>query len=367
VKGSVSKYFAPWTGGYATRYANSAVLSESRNWYDADLIPGTSTISGVVLATNGDNIAQDNEIGPSSSANFGQRSDRNPAPDIRNFSNWEYTASLQHQLLPRVSVTAGYFHRTYRDLMIIDRQQIATADYTSFTLPMPDFSNDPTLIGVLDPKEIITVYNLNSAKRSVYNASQLDTNSTGALGGTANQSIYDGLEVSFSARLAKGTVLGGWTMEKNISVFCDTNDNPNGVTSSDLYQGVTVSTGGRFCDNRDFDVPFRHEFKSYPGSPRVITWQPAASLFPGGSRTNAETIILTKPGALFLPRYSQLDINFKKNFRAGQKRFSVQLDLFNALNANAIWGTNNSIGSSLGQVTSILMGRLPRLAFQMQW
>jgi hypothetical protein len=384
VKGSVNKYFAPWTGGYASRYANSAVLSESRNWYDADLNPGTSTISGVVLPTNGDNIAQDNEIGPSASGNFGTRSDRNPAPDLRNFSNWEYTASLQHQLFPRVSVTAGYFHRSYRDLMIIDRQQITNADYTSFTTTMPDFSNDPTLAGVLDPSEILTIYNLNSAKRSVYNASQVDTNSTGALGGLANQSIYNGVEVSFSARLARGTMLGGWTMEKNISVFCDTNDDPNGVSSSDMYQGAAVASGGRFCDMRQFDVPFRHEFKvsgtyplpygvdfgavvqSYPGSPRVITWQPAASLFPGG-RTNAETIILTKPGAAFLPRYSQLDINFKKNFRAGRKRFSVQVDLFNALNANAIWSTNNTIGSSLGQVTSILMGRLPRLAFQMQW
>ncbi len=184
IKASVSKYYAPWTGGYATRYANSAVLSESRNWFDADLIPGTSTISGVVLATNNDGIAQDNEIGPSSSTTFGQRSDRNPAPGIQNSANWETTVSVQHQLMPRVSVTAGYFHRTYQDLMITDRQQIANADYTSFTLPMPDFSNDPTLSGVLDPNEIITVYNLSSAKRSVFSASQFDSNSTGAVGGT---------------------------------------------------------------------------------------------------------------------------------------------------------------------------------------
>ena len=63
----------------------------------------------------------------------------------------------------------------------------------------------------------------------------------------------------------------------------------------------------------------------------------------------------------------QLEVNFKKNFRAGSKRFSLRFDLFNALNGNAIFGTNNSIGSSLGNITSILMGRLPRLAFQMQW
>jgi hypothetical protein len=45
----------------------------------------------------------------------------------------------------------------------------------------------------------------------------------------------------------------------------------------------------------------------------------------------------------------------------------MQLDFFNVLNSSAVLGTNNSIGSSLGQVTSIMPGRVPRLAFQMRW
>ena len=151
IKGSVSKYYAEWTGYFATRYSNAAVFSDSRSWFDADLTPGTATISGVVLPTNGDGIAQDNEIGPSSSATFGQRSYRNPDPNIKRVSNWEYTTSLQHQLLTGVSVTAAYYHRSYRDLEISDRTLISGSDYTSFTLPMPSFSNDPTLNGVLDP------------------------------------------------------------------------------------------------------------------------------------------------------------------------------------------------------------------------
>jgi len=106
--------------------------------------------------------------------------------------------------------------------------------------------------------------------------------------------------------------------------------------------------------------------QAYPGLPRVITWQPAASLFPGG-RTLSQTIVMNPPGSLYLPRYTQLDVNFRKIFRRGTKRYSLQIDLFNALNGNAIWGTNNAIGSSLGQPTSILPGRIPRLAFQMQW
>jgi hypothetical protein len=384
LKASVSRYNQPFTTNFASRYANSVTSTDSRAWFDADLTPGTNAISGVVLATNNDGIAQDNEIGPSSSTTFGLRSDRNPQTDIKRVSNWEYTASAQHQIVSNVSVGVAYFHRSYRDLEVTDRGLISNADYTSFTLPMPDFSNDATIGGALSPTEIITVYNLSSAKRGVYNNAQVDFNSTGQFAGSKMESIYNGMEVSFSARLSRTTVFGGWTMEHNLSNFCDTNDNPNGATTSDLYEGNTVALGGRFCDETAFSKPFRHEFKlsgnyplpggvdfaavlqAYPGLPRAITWQPAASLFPGG-RTNTETILLTKPGSLFLPRYTQLDVNFRKIFRRGTKRYSVQLDLFNALNGNAIWTINNSIGSSLGQPQSILPGRIPRLAFQMQF
>ena len=61
------------------------------------------------------------------------------------------------------------------------------------------------------------------------------------------------------------------------------------------------------------------------------------------------------------------DINFKKNFRSGRKTYSGQVDLFNALNGNAIFARNSSIGTSLGQVQSILQGRIVRLAFQMKF
>ena len=99
----------------------------------------------------------------------------------------------------------------------------------------------------------------------------------------------------------------------------------------------------------------------------TITWQPAATLYPGGVRNKTETVFLNAPGSLVYPRYNQLDLNFKKNFRAGRKSFSAQLDLFNALNGNAVFARNNAIGNSLGQVQTILQGRITRLAFQMRF
>jgi hypothetical protein len=385
IKAAVSKYYQPLTGSFADTYA-PALQNDTRNWFDCTINAAGTACAGVALPTDGDNIAQDYEIGPSSNPRFGLQADRDFDPKIKWQGNWETMASISHQLFSRISVSAGYYHRTFQNLTITDRTLITTGDYSSFTTAMPAFTSpnlsggvDATLNGVLDPSEVLTIYNLNAAKRSVYGTALLDRNAPD------DQSIYNGLDVLVQGRLRGGsTIIASWTTEKNVSVFCSSDDNPNGPTIADLYTGSPAANGGRFCDQRKFDIPWTNEFKlagsyplpfhvdfgavlqSYAGSPRVITWTPAASLFPGG-RTNSETVVLTKPGALYYPRYNQLDVNFKKNFRSGRKTYSGQIDLFNALNGDAIFTRNNSIGNSLGQVQSILQGRIVRLAFQMKF
>jgi hypothetical protein len=60
-------------------------------------------------------------------------------------------------------------------------------------------------------------------------------------------------------------------------------------------------------------------------------------------------------------------VNVKKNFRFGRKVLSGQFGVFNILNSNTIWSTNNAIGASLGQMQSIQPGRMPRVVLQMRW
>jgi hypothetical protein len=385
IKGAISKYYQPLTGSFADTYA-PALQNETRNWFDCDINQAGTACSTVALPTNGDNVAQNNEIGPSSNARFGLQADRDFDPDIQWQANWETMASISHQLFARVSISAGYYHRTFSNLSITDRTQIATSDYASFTTAMPAITSpnlaggiDATLTGVIDPSEVLTIYNLNAAKRPVFGAGLLDRNAPD------DQSIYNGVDVLIQGRLARGsTIIASWTTEKNVSVFCSSDDNPNGPTVGDLYTGSPVSNGGRFCDQRKFAIPWTNEFKlagsypmpfgmdvgavlqSYAGSPRTISWTPATGVFPGG-RTNSEVVVLNAPGSLFYPRYNQLDVNFKKNFRAGRKTYSGQVDLFNVLNGNAIFARNSSIGPSLGQVQSILQGRIVRLAFQLKF
>jgi hypothetical protein len=227
---------------------------------------------------------------------------------------------------------------------------------------------------------MITVYNLNQAKNAVYGIGLVDQSAR------EDRSLYTGFETSFSTRLPGGAMMfGSWTMEKNVSVFCESDDNPNGPPRADLYLGRNVANGGRFCDQRNFDMPFLHEFKlagnyslpygvdvgavlqSFDGLERVVQWTPAANLYPNGQRTQSQTIILTEPGQLFGERWDQLDVNFKKNIRYGNKVHTFQLDIFNVFNNNSIRTMNDTVGTSLGQVTAIMPGRFPRLAYQFKW
>jgi hypothetical protein len=106
--------------------------------------------------------------------------------------------------------------------------------------------------------------------------------------------------------------------------------------------------------------------QSYAGLERVAVWTPAAGLFPGG-RTQTQTIVLSEPGSLYGERWDQLDINFRKNIRYGNKVHTFQLDVFNLFNNNSIRTMTDTVGTSLGQVTAIMPGRFPRLAYQFKW
>jgi hypothetical protein len=384
LKTNFSKYHRQYDADPFLVYADAGLRSENRNWFDCVLNAAGNACSGAAAPTNGDDIVQDHEIGPSpSGGNFGLRADRN-ALDLERQYNLEFTAGVQHQVAPRLAVGFMMFKRQIHNIQLTDRSFITESDYTGFTttLPASDWNNvsrDPDVEGLLDRNEALTIYNMNTAKNSVYGRGLIDRSSND------NKSLYTGLEASFSARLAGGaTIFGSWTAEKNVSVFCESDDNPNGPTTGDLYQGRPVAQGGRFCDQRQFDIPFIHEFKlagnytlpygvdfgavlqSYAGLERVITWQPSAGLFPGG-RTQSQTIVLTEPGSLYGERWDQLDININKNIRYGNKVHTFQLDVFNVFNNNSIRTMTDSVGSSLGQVTAIMPGRFPRIAYQFKF
>src|SRR5207253_7977103 len=114
--------------------------------------------SGRVLPTNGDGIAQGNEIGPSSNNLFGRAPDRRADPDLKREYAWDYSVSVQHQLIPSLSASAGwYFSRTYQSQQAVNVLR-SLSDYTTFQTTNPYnpsemltiFRLDPTKVGAVD-------------------------------------------------------------------------------------------------------------------------------------------------------------------------------------------------------------------------
>jgi hypothetical protein len=375
LKGSASKYYLE-SVGYANLYSPAGLQTDTRNWFDCDLLPGTSTCSNLTLATNRDDIAQDNEIGPTSNPGFGVAPDRTRDPENKRPYTWEYTVAVQRQLVPRIAVNAMYYRRSWGNVALTDRSLISRADYTSFQVPTPSVAEDPDVAAVINADELITVYNLNAAKRSAFGSALVDSTASD------DKSVYAGMEFGVAARFgASGTFFGSWSFERNESVSCSSDDNPNGPAEPDLPTTGSISPGGRFCDQRQFDMPLRSQIKlagnfplkygietgivwqSYPGNERTITYTVPANLFPG-SRTNTETVILNEPGSLYLPRWNQVDLNFRKVIKMGRQELTGEFGLYNALNNAVILSTINTVGSSLGTVATTLNGRTPRIGLQ---
>jgi hypothetical protein len=347
LKFTVNKYNLNDTTDFAARYDALNLQSDIRNWRDCDYLPGTSTCSGRVLPTNGDNIAQDNEIGPSNNLLFGAAPARRPDPDIRRQYNLEYSVGVDRQILSFLAVGAAWYRRSWYNLEWQDNLLVGPSDYAEFTVPSP-------LNG-----EAVTIYNLNRDKQGQVDI--LDRNSTDR---SLTRRMYDGLEVNLSARLPGGaSVMGGWSADKSISVDCQ-GDNPN---------------TWRYCDQTQLDIPFRSDFKisgayplpldfqiggvlqSYAGGALNVTWNVPANLFPGG-RTQTVNVNLIPPGAKYLERWNQVDLSLRKIFRVQRTQFDVSLDMFNAFNSNVVLAETQAFGPSLGNPTMILQPRLLRVS-----
>jgi len=367
LKGGANRYMRPMAGSFAKRYNPARGLStDIRDWFDVDLVPGTARRSGITRPTDGDGIVQNNEIGPSNNANFGKASGRVAIDDIQREYNVELSASVQHQLLRNLAVTGGWYRRQHYSLIAEDNVALSPSDYRSFQVTNP-----------WNPSETFTMYNLDPAKRSL--VSLLEYNSD------TNTHLSNDFELSFNSRLPNGsTVFGGWTAQRNVSVTCD-QENPNGLASNDLYFDISFQRGGRFCDERKYDIPFRHDFKfagtlplkwdlelsgtfvSFAGNETQVVWNVPPSAFPNGQRTAATLIRLSQPGSSYFPRWNQLDVAVKRNFRFAGYQFTAQADVYNALNGSNVLTETQTFGPQLGRPNTILQGRLLRLVAQAKW
>jgi len=302
--------------------------------------------------------------------------------------NWEFSTSVQHELLPRVSINAGYYRRIMGNFMVLDNEALSASDFLPFSVTVPTDSrlsnSGATLTGLYDQKA--TVLNRNVVK----SASQF-----------GNQyQHWNGLDVSLDARLGNGVfVQGGVSSGKAVSDNCEIVASapealqlnlPAGVPSP-VANGANVGFGGvnalawtplEFCHQESpfltgakalgsYQLPWggvrlSATYQSLPG-PQVganviyTNADIAAGRVQGLGRNtflaNQATINVMQPGTVYGDRLNQIDFRATKIFKVGKGRLEADFDVYNLSNSDAILTQINTFGATWTRPTAVIQPR----------
>ena len=369
LKLNAGKYVASQAAGFAANFNGMTYSTQTRGWLDADR-------NGSIFDAAG-NIQFAEVIGGTS--NFGQITSR-PDPDLARGYNWEYSASVQHELVPRLSVTAGYYRRQFYNLQVIDNQNVAASEWNPYTIATPIDTRLPT------SGQPIQMFNLNANKVGT----ATDTLYTFT---NANSTTYNGFEVSANARFSKLLMFGGLTTDRRATTSCDGNTNSNGLPN------VTAGTSARdnpnalrFCDaippfrstvkvsgayTLPYDFQLSGTFLAIPGDSINANYAVNAAI--AGRTVIASTagattlnVNLIQPNTVFLDYRRQLDMRIGRMFRFSNYRIQGFADIFNVLNAGTVIRVNETYGSvpatnAWMRPLQILDGRFVRFGMQLNF
>jgi hypothetical protein len=356
------------------------------------------------LGINGDYIPQCNFLNPASNGECGAIDDTTfgtsvpgEAFDDRLISgfnhrqaNWEFSAGVQHELMPRVALDVGYFRRAWAHFQVTDNLLVGPEDFTRFDMVAPTDPRLPngggyTLSGFYDvvPAKFGQVRNLNALSDDY--GSQYEN--------------WNGVDVTVNSRLGNGlTLQGGLSTGKSMEDNCEIVARLPEMNN--LGANGTLPASWRAAQYCRRESPFLTQFKLYgvyvipkvevqvsgsfrntPGQIIVGQTPPNTDVNAGFVATNAYlaanstlgrplsggtpnvTLQLVEPQSKFLDQRNELDLRFGKVLRMGSggMRAIVSLDLYNALNSNATINVNQSFASYLAP-TEILNPRVAKIS-----
>jgi hypothetical protein len=284
-------------------------------------------------------------------------------------SDWGLNLSVQHEVLPRVSVEVGYNRRWFQNFFVTDNQAVSASDYEPWTFTAP---NHEALPGGGGYPVNLHVISGAAATRAARNYITFETDY-----GDARKQYWHGVTVSATARLNWGlTVQGGTTTGRGVRDRCD--------TAASLPEEFLVAAGSPFaridtCAVTEpwltslrglasytvpwVDVLVSANFRSLnpanalPGLVGSVSATNGASLnanaavantaiqaslgrLPGTGLANGTTTInLLRPGELYPDeRVNQLDMRLAKILRFGARRADIGIDVYNLFNSSDVTG-----------------------------
>ena len=365
LKVNASKYIAAQAAGYAATFNGMTYSTQTRAWIDLD---GNKTVFD-----SAGNIQKAEVIGGTS--NFGQITSH-PDPDLQRGYNWEYNASVQHELMSKLSVTAGFFRRQFYNLDVTDNLNLAVSDWTTFGVTTPTDNRLPT------SAQPITMYTLNPTRPNA-NPNLPPTSLIGIATDNlrtfsdVNRTIYNGFELSANARFSKLLMFGGVTTDRRAATTCDERDNPNSKRFCDAVPPFRTTLKFSAAYQLPYQFQLSGSFLATPG-PSVAANYTVTAAIAGrtivGSTAGGTTINvnLVQPNTVFLDYQKRLDLRLARTFRADRFKIQGFADVFNVLNAGTVVRVNETYGANPATNAwktplTIMDGRYVRFGLQMNF
>jgi hypothetical protein len=272
-------------------------------------------------------------------------------------ADWSFGASIQQELFPRASVEVGYFRRNLTMFTtsgsVTDNLAIGPNDVVTYSLTVPTDSATRT---VPLPNGGSTIANLYNTNPNVFGRVDQLIVPTDKIGDDTR--VFNGVDVTFSVRSAKGvTFSGGTSTGKVVDDFCDLRA---AVPENYLVNPYCHRVSPWLTSVRGLvayvvprvDVQLSSVIQDKPsiGTDQITSLSAnyimsatdiaaaEAQIGRALTRTGNITVNLLSPGVLYGPRVRQWDFAAKKIFRFGGTRLTAGVDIYNLLNNNVTLG-----------------------------
>jgi hypothetical protein len=285
--------------------------------------------------------------------------------------NWQFSAGIQHELMPRVSLDVSYFRTWFGNFIATDNRALGPADFDTFSITAPP---DPRLPGG-GGHTISGLYDLKpgSFGRAAENFLTFSRNYGKQI------ERWNGVDITVNARPRAGlTFQGGTSTGRRITDNCEILERlPEAAPLGRPYCRVQENflTQVKFLTTYRvprIDVQLSGTFQSLPGPPILANYvatnavvSPSLGRNLAGGANNV-TVGLVAPGTMYGNRINQLDLRFGKILSIGRIRTTANLDLYNALNANPVL-TLSPAFATWQHPQSILNPRFAKIVLQVDF
>ena len=378
--------------GRTANPVQAAVNSTSRTWHDdnKDYVPNCDLRN---LQANG-------ECERVADINFG-----NPARATTTFDpnavtgwghrgyNWEGSVGVQREMAGGVSASVQYTRRWYGNMFVTQNTSVTAADFDTYCVTAPVNANLPNGGGY----PLCGFYDVSPTKFGQI------TNVIGLAEGRI-QDVYDGVDLTFSARLPRRVLLsGGTSTGRERTNDCALLNQPN-LSAGLLFNGVAGTVSGfagsaagissphqqAFCDIRPplqtnvkflavYPLPWwglqtSATFQGLPGPARPASASiSSAAIAPSLNRSlaagaNATVLLdLVPANTVFSDRIMQTNLRLEKAITVKRGKVRAMVDLFNMFNVNPELTLNTRVNASYPLPTAVMPARMVKISGQWEF